>query len=451
MRFSLFFRTLVWVACLVFGVALTLVATDAVREFLKSPTPDGTSSVARFWTLDDIFLYLGKAGSIVAGVMTAARLWLYAERHLPERIQERIRQWDEQSSTDRRLLLIDIEERWRAFPLVNSTTSKNTRERSTILEKRYRFLNSEDAKNHTPTRMVGLKISEIKAALSQMSFEKASYHFVKGCEYVRLADEGIGQEARKRALEEMANAAICDSDVALDRRDFRIHRACFEQLKVHGSLDEAMKALIDWREIAQAQNLSRELGECCCEIGALQIRKADDPSKFQYQSNAILVEAQAALQQALELLTANSLSRDVSRAKSHELLADVIARRGQIQGVRLNYERALKAYREVGDSEAVRRVREKIEQLGVSLENDETISSPQARIAYAQKSIGEVLFQQGRLVDCQAQLLTALRNAEQLATPVDISSDEREDLIRDIKAVLGQSGASSLRFPTPTL
>jgi hypothetical protein len=126
MRLSLSLRTYIAIGFLV------LVVATGLSIFEKSPETSFLS-LQGFDQADRIFALLGKATGIVTLVVGAARVWLFAEQQLPNRLNDLIQSWRLASTRQRIQDLSDLKNRW--DPLMAVTDAGSTSERRSRLSR----------------------------------------------------------------------------------------------------------------------------------------------------------------------------------------------------------------------------------------------------------------------------------------------------------------------------
>lgn len=433
LRLSLSVRLFVWISVLVIGVAALLIGLDVAKLVygqMASDSPVATGLV-RLLTAETIFAYIGKATTLVGGILALVRYWVYAEDQLPKRILDRIDSFQIASSETRQGLLAGLETAWAAAPSEKVARVEWARERS-------RLVTLEANKSAATANQFAPRIEELKASLSQQSFDKASYHLARGLEYQKFADAGLGVDLRRKGAEELTRAAELDRDVVTARRDVRIYQALFKSLDELQDRDSAISVARDWADFATDAEAKRDEAEARYELSRLLYTSAPD-APLVSTHDALIDEAREEIERAIALLTSLNSRNDLLRARSHELLADVTKVAGLAQMPLNNYWAALDIFTACDSDSGVARVAKKLEETGVVFQVPQP-SNPEKKVIEAQILLGRSLAASGCPLDAQSVLYRAKRHLDRVCAASAISNVDRAILESEL-AVAQQAAA----------
>jgi hypothetical protein len=286
-------------------------------------------------------------------------------------------------------------------------------------------------------------LGQLKAALSQKSFEKASLHYIRGLEYGRIADaDDSALGARGRAIEELKKAVGFEGDVANEDKDPAIHRALFAEAQKADDKSLSLKAANRWKEVADSRDLARERGEARLRLHTIQVKHALEEATPTGQKGGLLYDAQAELQFALKCLIGQPIEKDSVRGDVHELLGDVMRERGLVGPMPIqNYVAALSIRRQCGDQNGYKLISDKLSSAGAPVDGlaGGAEVSAKLNIVLAWKMLAEARLSDNQRLDAQGSLYHARHLAAALTTPDDIAENAKAGLLLVIEELLARA------------
>jgi hypothetical protein len=414
---------------------LTSAFAGALLQFWSLPVGNAAVKEIREWLLRDGNLKIaGLLVTISLGVIPLVRNWSYWVDRLPAQLKDYL-DLCQQTLLRERDLLIDA---------VASPTSA-PKSASTWWEQRQQRRNRHDMAEYTTqldrapidpedeSRQLTIRLKVTEKAHAVASFDKATHHYVRALDYLRLADSGHEPEAtRDKALAELKHAT------QLDTRDFRLHRAYVRQLEGRGQTDELDRAITDWIGASKKSQAHREHGIAQAFRGARLFEKSKDPSLTLGARNERLRKARDMLETAWQLIQGNppkdgEARTDQELAKALECLVDVQVRRSTPALARTSFTSARRIYSALADGIALPRLDKKLADLGVDIVDPVAQPlSPQVAIIRARIALGRAHQRANDATAARHDFANARTRLSALTVPEQISAQLKEEFLAEL-------------------
>jgi hypothetical protein len=384
---------------------------------------------------------VGMLGSIVPFLLAVFRAWRVGERHLPQRLAEYLEKCKQDLLLDRRFMLAvatgtkvpDAEGSW--------WQRRQTRMARERLKDYYERLAQLETNTEGELIELSKRLSVATGNKREIEVEKATAHLARGATFAREAtvhSSGNSEEFRKKALFELKEAAV------LDPSDFEIHRYYAAELEKDNSIFELRDALELWIAAAAAAKAPRIEASVRDRLGATLLGISYDPSLNAQQRKERLRNALMELDKSIELFRATPPegvggSKDPELAIALEHLGDVRVRLGTLPSAQQRYQDATAIFAALSDSASVRRLQDKLSEIGAEVLPIEEEPTPALAVVIAYMNLADAQIKVGEITDAQGKLSTARSALQKLTTEDGLDEKQREMVLHRIEALLREA------------